>query len=132
VALPRTTALRRDLAAAPVRTVRREPDGVRYDVTTLALADGGTLRFAADDAGVGRIGVNREFLLQALEAADAGELVLDLTGPYTPLVIRNPDREDTVSLLMPCPPRGDDGAGHGADVQAVHSAAGRVPVSRCG
>jgi hypothetical protein len=41
--------------------------------------------------------VSRESLLQAVEAADAAELALDLTGPFTPLVIRNPDREDTVA-----------------------------------
>jgi len=45
--------------------------------------------------------VNREFLLDALTAADSGQLVLELGGPIAPLAIRSPDREGTMSLLMP-------------------------------
>jgi DNA polymerase III sliding clamp (beta) subunit (PCNA family) len=48
-----------------------------------------------------RVAVNREFLLDALTAADSGQLVLELGGPIAPLAIRSPDREGTMSLLMP-------------------------------
>jgi DNA-binding transcriptional MerR regulator len=48
-----------------------------------------------------RVAVNRQFLLDALMAADREQLVLELGGPVAPLAIRLPDREDTMSLLMP-------------------------------
>jgi DNA-binding transcriptional MerR regulator len=48
-----------------------------------------------------RVAVNRQFLLDALTAADRGQLVLELGGPIAPLAIRSPDREGTMSLLMP-------------------------------
>jgi DNA polymerase III subunit beta len=44
------------------------------------------------------VGVNRDFLLDALGTHD--ELVLELDGPITPLAIRRPDGADW-SLLMP-------------------------------
>lgn len=47
------------------------------------------------------VGVNREFLLEALEAGDGGQLVLELDGPITPLALRDPARPGDVSLLMP-------------------------------
>ena len=49
----------------------------------------------------GPIGVNREFLLEALDAGGRGQLVLDLDGPIKPLVIRLPDDDRTFSVLMP-------------------------------
>ena len=45
------------------------------------------------------IGVNRKFLLQALEAGD--QLTLGLDDPIAPLAIRNPDRDGALSILMP-------------------------------
>ena len=47
------------------------------------------------------VGVNREFLLDALAAAARDRLVLELGSPIAPLAVRLPDREDTFSLLMP-------------------------------
>ncbi|MCO1657927.1 DNA polymerase III subunit beta family protein [Pseudonocardia humida] len=86
--------LRRALAAAPTRTMSREPDGVEFEVAALGLTADGLL--TAD--GSGGIGVNREFLLQALDAGGPGQLELLLDGPVTPLVVRSPR---SVSLLMP-------------------------------
>lgn len=80
--------LREQLAAAPTRTVRSRGDGAEHAATVLSLGDV-------------QIGVNREFLLQALDAADAGQLVLDLDGPIAPLVMRAPDRPGDLSMLMP-------------------------------
>jgi DNA polymerase-3 subunit beta len=79
---------RDELAAAPTRTVPTGPDGAEETATVLTLG------------GV-EVGVNREFLLQALDAEDAGQLVLDLDGPVAPLVLRDPRRPSDVSLLMP-------------------------------
>ena len=52
-------------------------------------------------AGVLEMGVNREFLLEALDAGGSGQLVLELDGPIAPLAIRAPDRAGDVSMLMP-------------------------------
>lgn len=108
----RVDALRAALAGAP--TVVREHDGVRYDVTVLSVDDRGGVAFVGDDpAGADaagghlaggddlRVGVNREFLLDALDAGDRGQLVLELDGPITPLAVRRPDDDRTFSLLMP-------------------------------
>ncbi|WP_091638547.1 MerR family transcriptional regulator [Micromonospora pallida] len=95
-------ALRATLGGAP--TVVREHNGTRYEVTVLSVDDRGGLTVVGDDAPAGddvRIGVNREFLLDALDAADRGQLVLELDGPITPLAVRRPDDELTFSLLMP-------------------------------
>ncbi|MEU4566977.1 MerR family transcriptional regulator [Micromonospora sp. NPDC023956] len=96
-------ALRATLGGAP--TVVREHDGTRYEVTVLSVDDRGGLDVVdGDQAPTGddlRVGVNREFLLDALEAAGGGQLVLELDGPITPLAVRRPDDDSTYSLLMP-------------------------------
>ncbi len=79
---------RAELAAAPTRSVPAGPDGTPGTATVLVLG------------GV-EVGVNREFLLQALDAEGAGQLVLDLDGPVAPLVLRSADRPGDVSMLMP-------------------------------
>jgi len=93
--------LRAQLRTAPTRTVRREHDGVDCQVSTLTLERGGTLSLVAEEPGLLQVGVDREFLLQALEPRAAGQLVLELDGPITPLAIRDPQRPGTVGLLMP-------------------------------
>lgn len=80
--------LRAQLEAAPTRAVPTGPDGAEETATVLTLG------------GV-ELGVNREFLLEALDAGDAGQLVLELDGPLSPLAIRDPQRPGDVSLLMP-------------------------------
>jgi len=94
-------ALRAQLAQAPTRTVRREQDGVDQEVAVLTLDADGALRLTGDAGGVLEMGLDREFLLQALTAAGAGQLVLELDGPLAPLAIRAPGRLEHVSLLMP-------------------------------
>ncbi|NEK85926.1 MerR family transcriptional regulator [Blastococcus saxobsidens] len=79
---------RDELAAAPTRTVPTGPDGAEETATVLTL-------------GAVELGVNREFLLEALDAEASGQLVLDLDGPLAPLAIRDPRRPGDVSLLMP-------------------------------
>jgi DNA polymerase III sliding clamp (beta) subunit (PCNA family) len=43
--------------------------------------------------------VNRDFLLQALQGGS--QLTLGIDDPIAPLAIRDPDRDGTVSILMP-------------------------------
>lgn len=95
---PVTDELRRALAQPTDHTVRRETDGVTYEVVTLALDGDGQLTLAEPEDG---ISVNREFLLQALDAGGPGQLVLDLEGSTTPLVIH---AARSLSLLMPVRP----------------------------
>jgi DNA polymerase III sliding clamp (beta) subunit (PCNA family) len=74
-------------------------------VTVLSLDDRGGLRVVGLDEAAGpdtvRVGVNREYLLDALDAGDRGQLVLELDGPITPLALRRPDDADTFCILMP-------------------------------
>jgi DNA-binding transcriptional MerR regulator len=87
------SALRAAVAAAPTRTLRR--DGAEYEVTILENGPDGVR--VTDGPGVA---VNREFLLEALDAGGDGQLLLTLDGPITPLVITAPSAR-SVSLLMP-------------------------------
>ncbi|GIF06306.1 DNA polymerase III subunit beta family protein [Actinoplanes siamensis] len=95
--------LRELVSAAP--EVRREHDGATYPVAILALDPDGGLRVAqesewssGDDA---QIAVNREFLLQAVDAGGPGQLLLELDGPVQPLTIRIAGDDSRFSLLMP-------------------------------
>ena len=47
------------------------------------------------------LAVNREFLLDALDAGAAGQLVLELDGPIRPLAVRVPGDGSRFSILMP-------------------------------
>jgi DNA-binding transcriptional MerR regulator len=94
--------LREALAAQP--ELLREHDGSSYPVSVLGVDPAGALRVAAAadwaaDADA-HVAVNREFLLQALDAGGAGQLVLELDGPIRPLAVRAPGH-DRFSLLMP-------------------------------
>jgi DNA polymerase III sliding clamp (beta) subunit (PCNA family) len=90
--VPVEPAVRDAIAAAPVRSFTR--DGVDFDAAVLGLTADGELT----TDGTGGIGVNREFLLEALDAGGPGQLELLLDGPLVPLVIRSPR---STSLLMP-------------------------------
>lgn len=81
-------ALRAQLAAAQTVTVPTGPDGAEETATVLTLGDV-------------EIGVNREFLLEALDVGAGGQLVLELDGPITPLALRDPARPGDISMLMP-------------------------------
>ncbi|GAA4592957.1 DNA-binding transcriptional MerR regulator [Actinoplanes octamycinicus] len=85
--------------------VRREHEGADYPVTILAVAPGGELRLADEGewtaGGDAHVAVNREFLLQAVDAGGPGQLLLDLDGPVQPLTIRSAADDSRFSLLMP-------------------------------
>ena len=97
------TELRELVAAAPA--IDREEDGWAYSVSILAVDPAGAVRLAGADEWAGdtgsHIAVNREFLLQALDAGGAGQLVLELDGPVKPLALRPVGEESRFSLLMP-------------------------------
>ena len=128
--LTRTTAARRvtvtapdlraRLAAGPTRVMRRTHDDTDHEVSVLRVArgavdvldpdvlDADVLDTDVPDADQVRdadhpevIGFNREFLLEALDAGAADQLVLALDGPIRPLVITDPRRAGAMSLLMP-------------------------------
>ncbi|MEH1011783.1 MerR family DNA-binding transcriptional regulator [Micromonospora sp. CPCC 206060] len=98
-------ALRASLTDGSAPTLVREEDGVRAEVTVLGVTPTGRLRVVgADDPADGdivRVGVNAGYLVDALDAAGRGQLVLELDSPITPLAVRLPDDERTFSVLMP-------------------------------
>ncbi|MCZ4557894.1 MerR family transcriptional regulator [Rhodococcus maanshanensis] len=88
--------------AAAARGMTDERHGAESGVTVLVLDDTGVL--SVDPEVVGghrRVGVNREFLLQAVDAAAGNQLVLELDGPISPIAIRNPASPERLSILMP-------------------------------
>ncbi|TDC73592.1 MerR family transcriptional regulator [Micromonospora sp. KC606] len=95
-------ALRAVLRAPDLPTVRREHDGRAYAVTVLGADDRGLRVVGPDESTAGlRVGVDGRYLLDALDAAGDGQLVLELDGPIAPLAIRRRDDEDAFSILMP-------------------------------
>ncbi|MFI5834669.1 MerR family transcriptional regulator [Micromonospora sp. NPDC051300] len=98
-------ALRAALTADGVRVCHRTHDGVAHEVVALGLDGRGELRLVDPAAVDGpddrlRVGVNREYLLDALDAG-GGQLVLELDGPITPLAVRRADDAHAFSILMP-------------------------------
>ncbi|WP_406046165.1 MerR family transcriptional regulator [Micromonospora sp. NBC_00898] len=98
-------ALRAAMTAEGAPVLVKEHDGVRAEVTVLGLDEGGVVRVVGPDeapeADAVRVGVNREYLLDALDAGDRGQLLLELDGPIAPLAVRRPDDEHAFSILMP-------------------------------
>ncbi|MGI5523135.1 MerR family transcriptional regulator [Micromonospora sp. CA-259024] len=97
-------ALRAALADPEAPTVARDHGGEPREVTVLGLDDRGGLRLlpAAElTSDALRVGVDGGYLLDALNAAGAPQLVLELDGPIAPLAVRCPDDADTFSMLMP-------------------------------
>ncbi len=92
-------ALRASLSAGTTQTRTRDNDGVAYDVSLLSITTNEVQVGASEEPDAVVIGVNRDFLLQALKAGD--QLTLGLDDPIAPLAIRNPARDGTLSILMP-------------------------------
>ncbi|GHJ06348.1 hypothetical protein TPA0907_07150 [Micromonospora humidisoli] len=105
--VPVDVATLRAALRAGTPAVTREHEGVSLPVTVLGVDDRDGLRLvgAAELAGPDPtdllVGVNGDFLLDALDAAGGPQLVLELDGPIAPLAVRRPDDEDTFSILMP-------------------------------
>lgn len=97
-------ALRAALVDPAAPTVALDHDGTTRKVTVLGVDDQGDLRLLRS-AEMGtdalRVGVDGGYLLDALDAAGAAQLVLELDGPIAPLAVRRPDDTDTYSVLMP-------------------------------
>ncbi len=98
-------ALRASFAPGATPSVTREDADDASPVAVLALHPDDELRVLDPSRWDGddpyQIGVNPEFLLQALEAAGDGQLVLDFDGPIRPLAIRTSGNAGRFSLLMP-------------------------------
>ncbi|MEO5746052.1 MAG: hypothetical protein ABIQ53_15880, partial [Terracoccus sp.] len=92
-------ALRAELETGTTTTLTREGDAVVFDVSLLSIGERGVRVGATDEPDALVVAVNREFLLQALQAGN--QLTLGLDDPIAPLAIRNPHREGAVSILMP-------------------------------
>lgn len=92
---------RADLLAAPTQSMTRDNDDVAYSMVVLNLGRDGEIDLGPAATDKEQIGVNREFLLQALDELAAPELTLGLDGPISPLAIRNPDNPDVLAMLMP-------------------------------
>ncbi|MFC8435044.1 MerR family transcriptional regulator [Streptomyces sp. NPDC057253] len=94
-------AFRRALETGPVRT---GDDGAQT-LSVLKAQEDGTVTLHADaDGDPDRVAVNRDFLLDAIDALAAGShdrLALELVTPTAPITIRRPDDEETFSMLMP-------------------------------
>lgn len=91
--------LRARLATGPTRKIRSQPNDAEHDVSVICATGGNIDVIEHDHADA--IGVNREFLLEALDASGMDQLVLALDGPIKPLAVLEPGRSDVVSLLMP-------------------------------
>lgn len=89
--------LRARLADGPVRRVPDCPG----PVAALGLDPTGALRVVDETGGGFVAAVNRDYLIDALDAVPAGQLVLHLDGPLHPLAVRHPADPDTYSVLMP-------------------------------
>ena len=97
-----TSSLTATVRSSPALRMVREQDGFAYDVVVLTVDAAGRLRVAGhDDDEAPGIGVNREFLLEALAADGSDQLSLELAGPIAPLVFRSVDSGSSMSLLMP-------------------------------
>lgn len=98
-ALVEVAAFRKALDTGPVHC---DEAGV-HDLSVLRVEEDGTVTVcgAGDDGDSPRVAVNRGFLLDALAAGARDRLVLELTAPTVPIVIRRPDDEDGFSMLMP-------------------------------
>jgi DNA polymerase-3 subunit beta len=95
-------ALRTALRAPDAPTLHREHEGRTYSVAVLGADDHGLRLLGPDEQTAGvRIGVDGRYLLDALDAAGDGQLVLELDGPIAPLAIRSVAGADTFSILMP-------------------------------
>jgi DNA polymerase III sliding clamp (beta) subunit (PCNA family) len=85
--------------------VVREHRGVSCDVAILTVDTDGALAVVGEDSwradDSGHVAVNREFLLDALDAAGHSQLVLELDGPIKPLAVRIPGNQRSFSVLMP-------------------------------
>jgi DNA polymerase III sliding clamp (beta) subunit (PCNA family) len=92
--------LRDELAAARPRVVPTEEGGSQV-ASVLTLTSTGSATFAPEDDGLFELGLNAEFLLEALDAAGPGPLLLELDGPLTPLALRGSESTGDVALLMP-------------------------------
>ncbi|MER7849659.1 MerR family transcriptional regulator [Kitasatospora sp. NPDC096077] len=94
--------LRAAIETGATHTLPSGPHGADCQVTVLTLTPDGGLAVAADPTPDDvHIALNRDYLLDALDAGRPDQLLLELGGPIAPLAIRTPGRTGTFSVLMP-------------------------------
>ena len=81
-------------------SLRRQPPGDRLHEVSVVLMSNDHFR-VLDEAHPDAIGFNRDFLIEALTACAADELVLAIDAADRPLTITDPARPGHVNLLMP-------------------------------
>lgn len=86
--------LREAIVNGPSLIQQRE-DGVDFETVVLSADDSGDIVISEGTNGTA---VNREFILEAMDAGGEGQLHLRLDGPITPLVIHS---ARSTSLVMP-------------------------------
>ena len=91
--------LRDDVLAAA--SSPRERNGVHYESCMFRVSGDGLVWLAPQDDTQGAIGVNRDFLLEAIDALHGQQLLLRLNSPTAPLALSSPDRPGALSILMP-------------------------------
>lgn len=92
-------ALRAALSEGATETQVRDEDGAAFEVSRLSVSTAGVTVGGSDDPDAVVVGVNREYLLQALDSGD--QLTLGLDDPIAPLAIRHRDHDRGMSILMP-------------------------------
>ncbi|WP_324784970.1 MerR family transcriptional regulator [Streptomyces sp. H51] len=103
-ALVDTAAFREALRTGPVRpSGPRDRDGEpSYDVSVVRVADDGEVTVCQDgDDSEDNVGVNRDFMLDALASGAREKLLLEFSAPTAPIAVRRPDDAHTFSILMP-------------------------------
>ena len=91
--------MRAALDVGTPESLTRDNDGVAFQISRLSVTTSIAELGASEDPEAMLIGVNREFLLEALEAGD--QITLGLDDPTAPLPIRNPERAVALSILPP-------------------------------
>ena len=105
VATPQRIAISvADLRAAVTRAELRSLADGKAAVLTIASDGSVATGPAGEGEGLTEFGINREFLLEALDAtaaAGVSQLVLGLDSPISPVVLSEPQRPGALTLLMP-------------------------------
>jgi len=87
------------VSAGAVRTRHRQSDGQPHQVSVIRVVDD-TIQ-VIDGDHIDAIGLNRDYLLQAISASGAQELALAFDSPIGPVAMWEPQHPADISLLMP-------------------------------
>jgi DNA polymerase-3 subunit beta len=86
--------------AAGMVILAAQPDGLHLEASATDVGEASTMIPARLDGSPIRIAFNGRNLIDALSTI-SGEAELSLDGPLSPLVVRRPNRDDFLHLVMP-------------------------------